>query len=82
MPCPYATLLGEPGKGVHAARWFGIARNDTIMTIIAAIVTSFFLGVPLLYSILGWFLMGEGFHLIFGTPTAVLKAVGLDPKCD
>ena len=86
MPCPFATLLGEPGKGVHAPRLSigdgpGIARNDTLMTIAAALLTSYFLSVPILSSLIGWFLVGEGAHLIFGTPTAVLKMLGLAPKC-
>ena len=81
MPCPFALALGEPGKGVHAARVGGLARNDMITTIVAAIATSYFLSVPILSSLLGWFLVGEGAHLIFGTPTAVLKMVGLAPKC-
>ncbi len=82
MPCPFANLLGEPGKGVHAPRIFGLARNDTIATIVAALITSYFLSVPILSSLIGWFLVGEGAHLIFGTPTSALKALGLAPKCD
>jgi hypothetical protein len=33
MGCPYANSLGEPGKGIHAARFMGFALNDTLMTI-------------------------------------------------
>jgi hypothetical protein len=41
MPCPYANILGVPGEGVHAARIFGLARNDIIATILVAALTSY-----------------------------------------
>jgi len=81
MPCPYANLLGEPGKGVHEARIFGLAANDTIMTIIAAAITSYTFQIHFLYSFAAWFILGEVLHYIFGTKTAFLKMIGLEPQC-
>lgn len=81
MPCPYANLLGEPGKGVHEARIFGLARNDLLMTVIAAIITAYIFDVSFLYSFVIWFVAGEILHYLFGTNTAFLKMIGFSPKC-
>ena len=38
MSCPFAGALGEPGKGVHARRIFGLALFDTVMTVVYPVV--------------------------------------------
>jgi hypothetical protein len=81
MPCPYANALGEPGKGVHAARIFGLARNDLIMTIIAALITAYIFNITFFQSFAAWFILGEVLHYAFGTDTAFLRMIGLKPKC-
>jgi hypothetical protein len=81
MPCPYANILGEPGKGVHEPRIFGLARNDLLMTIAAAIITAYILDISFLFSFAVWFIVGEVLHYLFGTNTAFLKMIGLSPKC-
>lgn len=81
MPCPYANALGEPGKGVHAARIFGLARNDLLMTIIASIITAYLFNISFLGSFIAWFVTGEVLHYTFGTDTAFLRMVGLTPRC-
>jgi hypothetical protein len=81
MPCPYANVLGEPGKGVHEARIFGLARNDVLMTVIAVIITAYWFNISFLFSFILWFGTGEVLHYLFGTNTAFLKMVGLSPKC-
>jgi hypothetical protein len=40
--CKYKNILGEPGKGIHSYRLFGVAIADVIMTIIAAALISYF----------------------------------------
>lgn len=81
MPCPYANALGEPGKGVHAARIFGLARNDLIMTIIASIITAYLFNISFLFSFTIWFVSGEVLHYLFGTNTAFLRMIGMTPVC-
>ena len=81
MSCPYANILGTPGEGVHAQRFLGLALNDTIATLVAALLTKWFFDVPLLYSILGWFIAGEVLHYALGVDTAFLKMIGLRPYC-
>lgn len=81
MPCPYANALGVPGEGVHAKRIFGLAFNDIIATIIGAIVFAFLFRVPVWASLIFWFIVGEVLHYVFGTQTAFLKMIGMEPNC-
>jgi len=81
MSCPYANALGTPGEGVHAQRVLGLSLNDIIATLVAALLTKWFFDVPLLYSILGWFVGGEILHYAFGVDTAFLKMIGIRPYC-
>jgi len=81
MPCPYSNILGTPGQGVHAARIFGLSINDIIGTILIAIITSYFYKISLLYSFIGWFVLGEVLHYAFGTNTAFLQYIGMSPDC-
>jgi hypothetical protein len=79
MSCPYANILGIPGEGVHAQRFMGLAVNDTIATVVAALITSWVFNVSLLYSLIGWFIAGEVLHYAFGVNTAFLKMLGITP---
>jgi len=81
MPCPYANILGEPGKGVHAQRIFGLALNDTLMTIAAAAITAYIFNINFILSFIAWFVTGEVLHWLFGTDTAFLRMIGLTPNC-
>lgn len=81
MPCPYANILGVPGQGVHAQRIFGLALNDILMTICLAFVTTFFVRVSFAESLIGWLVLGEILHYYFGTKTAFLTMIGLEPNC-
>jgi len=81
MPCPYANALGEPGKGVHAARIFGISQNDLLMTIGVAIITAYLFNISFLVSFAAWFITGEILHYYFGTHTAFLRMIGMTPVC-
>ena len=81
MPCPYSTLLGIRGQGVHSPRFLGLARNDIIATISAAIITSFVFNFSLLYSLVIWFILGEVLHIVFRVDTAFLELIGLKPSC-
>jgi len=81
MPCPFATILGKRGEGVHSSRILGLALNDIIATIIAAIITSYVFNIPILHSLIGWFAAGELLHILFGVDTAFLELIGLKPNC-
>ena len=79
MQCPYANVLGVPGEGVHANRFLGLALNDMIATLVVSLLTKWIFNIPLLYSILGWFIAGEILHYAFGVNTAFLSMLGIKP---
>jgi hypothetical protein len=81
MSCPYANLFGEPNTGVHSIRVFGIAVVDTVLTVLAAYVIAKAYKINFWYSFLGLFVLGEILHYLFGTKTAFLKMIGLEPNC-
>jgi hypothetical protein len=81
MSCPYSTLLGIPGQGIHALRVGGLAFNDTIMTIIAAVLTSYATGINVWLSMFLWFVVGEILHYGLGVDTAFLKMIGVKAIC-
>jgi hypothetical protein len=77
MPCPYSTLLGIPGEGVHATRIAGLALFDMVATIIAAALTTYYFQIHFGISLLAWFTLGEILHYIFGVQTAFLSIIGI-----
>ena len=77
MSCPYSTLLGVRGQGVHSGRVAGFALNDILATIIVAAITSIWYSIPFLYSLLGWFILGEVLHYAMCVDTAFLELIGL-----
>lgn len=81
MSCPYAHALGVPGQGVHKTRIFGLALFDMAATIVAAVLTALAFNIAIWKSLVGWFVGGEVLHYAFGTQTAFLKMIGLEPSC-
>lgn len=81
MSCPYATLLGVRGQGVHSSRFLGLALNDIIATIVVAILTSYALNISFFYSLFSWFLLGEVLHYVYGVNTAFLELIHMKPTC-
>ena len=43
--CKYKNALGEPKKGIHSYRLFGVAIVDVIMTILGAYLISNFFNI-------------------------------------
>ena len=75
--CPYAHILGIPEQGVHAKRIFGYALNDTLATVVLALITSYLMKRGFLETFVAWFILGEILHYVFGTQTAVLTTLGI-----
>lgn len=82
MSCPFANILGVPETGVHSVRIFGFALFDSILTIIGAYFIAKAYKINFWHSLVGFFIIGEVFHYIFGTNTAFLKMIGLTRNCD
>jgi hypothetical protein len=80
--CPYSKLLGEPGKGIHERRIFGMALNDLLMTLVAALLTALVFKISIVFSVITWFTVGEILHYLFGVQTAFLTFVGIRAGCD
>ena len=80
--CPYKYALGIPGQGFHSARLGPIALNDTLGTILLALLTTWIFKVNIWVSLVAWFVLGEVLHYWFGTPTAFLRLIGLTPRCE
>lgn len=79
MSCPYKYIFGKPETGVHSLRFFGFAVNDTLMTIIAAILTAYYFKIDIGLSLIIWFVSGEILHYGFGVDTAFMKLLGVPP---
>ena len=71
--CKYKNMLGEPGKGIHSYRLFGVAIADVIMTIIGAYIISFFMKTSFLHTLFILFILGIILHHIFCVRTTVDK---------
>jgi len=75
--CPYSTLLGVRGQGVHSARIAGFALNDILATVLVAAITSYIANISFVYSLFGWFVLGEVLHYAMCVDTAFLELIGL-----
>jgi hypothetical protein len=71
--CKYKNALGEPGKGIHSYRFMGVAIMDVIMTIIGALIISFFIKKPFLIVVTVLFILGIILHRLFCVRTTIDK---------
>jgi hypothetical protein len=71
--CKYKNALGEPKKGIHSYRLFGVAIADVIMTLIGAVIISYFFGYSFLYVAIFLFVLGIILHRLFCVRTTVDK---------
>jgi hypothetical protein len=81
MPCPYSNILGIPGQGFHSTRIFGLSLYDILATIVLSVIVSYFFKVSFLKSFIGWFILGEILHYLFGSNTAFLQMIGVKRDC-
>ena len=75
----YRNFFGAPKEGVHRWRFMGTAVVDYLLTLAAAVLTTYISHIPLVLSTISWFLLGIFFHIIFGVQTNVIKKLGI--KC-
>jgi hypothetical protein len=71
--CKYNNSLGEPNKGIHSYRLFGVAIVDVIMTVIGAYLISYSFKLSFLYTTIFLFGLGIFLHHIFCVRTTVDK---------
>ena len=68
-----------PNTGVHATRFLDTALVDYKLTIVLAIVTTYFTKIPLVLTTIGWLIIGLICHILFGVETNTVKLFGI--KC-
>ncbi len=73
--CKYKNILGQPNKGIHSYRFFGVAIADVIMTIIGALIISYFFKYSFLYTLITLFITGIFLHRLFCVRTTIDKIV-------
>jgi len=71
--CKYKNALGEPGKGIHSYRLFGLAIADVIMTIVGAFLIAYFFKFSFIKTLLVLFLLGIVLHRLFCVRTTIDK---------
>jgi hypothetical protein len=67
----YRNILGEPNTGVHRYRLFGLAIVDVLMTILLAVLISYFFKYSLLVTSLILFVLGIILHRLFDVRTTI-----------
>jgi len=71
--CKYKNALGEPGKGIHSYRIFGVAIADVVMTLVGALILSYLFNWSFLYTAICLFILGIILHRLFCVRTTVDK---------
>jgi uncharacterized membrane protein YdbT with pleckstrin-like domain len=71
--CKYKNSLGEPNKGIHSYRFMGLAIVDVIMTIIGALLISYYINYPFLIVVICLFILGIIAHRLFCVRTTIDK---------
>jgi uncharacterized membrane protein len=71
--CKYKDILGKPESGIHKYRLFGIAIVDVVFTIIGAYLIAIFFKFPILYTVIGLFILGIIAHRLFCVRTTIDK---------
>lgn len=73
--CTYKHIFGEPKKGVHQYRLFGLAVVDVGMTLVAAAVIAYIYKKSFLLVSAILFAIGIILHRVFCVDTVVNRAI-------
>lgn len=73
--CKYKDALGEPGKGIHSYRLFGIAIADVLMTLLAGLMLAYLFKWSYLYTTISLFIIGIVLHKLFCVRTTIDKLI-------
>jgi hypothetical protein len=71
--CKYKNAFGEPGKGIHSYRFLGISVIDVLVTLLGAILISYYTKISAYYVIPAIFLLGVVVHHMFCVRTTIDK---------
>lgn len=78
--CKYKDALGKPNKGIHSYRFMGVAIVDVIMTLIGAILISYFTKYSFLMIAIFLFILGIVLHRLFCVRTTIDKLLFPHPN--
>lgn len=73
MSCKYKNILGVPGKGTHARRFFGFAFWDIFLTIIASVIIAWLTKKSFVIILPSLFLIGVFLQWLFCVDTTFMK---------
>ena len=80
--CPfkeYSDIFGLSGTGVHSYKVLNVIILDNLLTIMAAVFVTYYFEIPFPISIVGMYVSGIIFHMLFGVQTQTLTYLGI--KC-
>jgi hypothetical protein len=75
MLCEYKNILGEPGKGFHETRLFGMAAYDLIGTLIIIVLISLYFEYSLVVVFIFVSILTILLHRVFCVNTTINKAI-------
>ena len=73
----YKDIFGKPGESIHQYRFLGTAISDYLLTILVAVVITYFTKIPLVLTTILAFLLGIVVHVIFGVETNTIRYLGI-----
>lgn len=73
--CTYKHIFGEPKKGVHSTRIFGLAAVDIGMTIAAAVAFSLYTKSSFILSFVALMVIAILCHRLFCVDTVINRAI-------
>ena len=69
----YKDIFGKPGEGLHKYKIMSTSIVDFILSIMGALLITYFTNIPLVITTIGVLLLGILLHYIFGVNTEVAK---------
>ena len=71
--CPYKTLFGNLGEGLHSYRIFNIAIIDVLLTLIMSYIISIYTNISFFKIVILTFILGIILHRFFCVRTTIDK---------
>lgn len=73
--CQYKDIFGQPLKGFHSQRIFGLALWDIVGTIVISIIVSKIFNLNYIKTLLIAFALGTVLHLLFCVQTPITNFI-------
>lgn len=73
MLCKYSNIFGSPNTGIHSIRIYDIAIIDVILTLLLALLVSYYLKINIIITFFILIIIGELLHLLFCVKTTFVK---------